>query len=178
MTDNPSPPPNVVNKPVESSVSPANSGPEQEAVNPENFQYASFGKRFLAALIDGILVGLVTGAISTATGGGVNVGEIGAVDPAASAVSSLVSLLNLVISYGYFIYFTGSSGQTLGKRAMSIKVVDMETGQAPGYIPAGLRETVGKLLSSILLLGYLNVLWDKKKQGWHDKIAKTVVIKT
>ena len=40
-----------------------------------------------------------------------------------------------------------------------------------------LRETVGKLVSAlILLLGFLWILWDKDRQGWHDKIAGTLVV--
>jgi uncharacterized RDD family membrane protein YckC len=41
-----------------------------------------------------------------------------------------------------------------------------------------LREIIGKIVSSIILfIGYLMILWDGKKQGLHDKIAGTVVIK-
>jgi uncharacterized RDD family membrane protein YckC len=54
----------------------------------------------------------------------------------------------------------------------------MDTGQNLDVISAILREVVGKFISSlILLLGYFWMLWDPKKQTWHDKIAKSVVVK-
>ena len=62
--------------------------------------------------------------------------------------------------------------------ALKIKVVLKDTGEVPGYTKAFLRELVGKFVSSLVLgLGYFSVLWDKDKQGWHDKMAGTVVIK-
>ena len=71
----------------------------------------------------------------------------------------------------------GIKGQTLGKMALGIKVIK-RNGQALGLGQAALREVVGKFVSFIALcLGFLWVAWDPKKQGWHDKIAGTEVIK-
>jgi uncharacterized RDD family membrane protein YckC len=40
-----------------------------------------------------------------------------------------------------------------------------------------LRETVGKFVSTIaILLGFLSIVWDQDHQGWHDKIASTLVV--
>jgi len=65
-----------------------------------------------------------------------------------------------------------------GKRLMKIKVIDKESGEVPGFLKAFLREFVGKFISSIFLsLGYFWAIWDKEKQGWHDKIAGTIVVK-
>ena len=70
---------------------------------------ASFGERLIAAIIDGVVVGLATGIL----------GRIGI----------LGSIVGFVVSYGYYVYLEGSpSGQTIGKRAMSIRVVGMQTG--------------------------------------------------
>jgi uncharacterized RDD family membrane protein YckC len=60
---------------------------------------------------------------------------------------------------------------------MKIKVIKMDTGEVPGFVAAFLREIVGKILSSILFLGYITAIRDPKKQTWHDKIAGTVVVK-
>jgi len=118
---------------------------------------ASFGERLIAALIDGIVVGLATGLL----------GRIGI----------LGSLVGFVVSYGYYVYLEGSpSGQTVGKRAMSIRVVGMQTGQTIGYAGAFIR-VIGKIVSSIAcLIGYLWMLWDPEKQTWHDKFANSVVV--
>jgi uncharacterized RDD family membrane protein YckC len=66
----------------------------------------------------------------------------------------------------------------LGKKALKIKVIKLDSGQAPGYGGAALREIIGKLVSSFVFgLGYLWAIWDSRKQTWHDKIAGTVVVK-
>ena len=74
------------------------------------------------------------------------------------------------------LLWTYWNGQTLGKKAMGIKVVK-EDGSPVDIVTAIIRY-VGYLVSAFVFgLGYLWVIWDPKKQGWHDKIAKTVVVK-
>jgi uncharacterized RDD family membrane protein YckC len=86
-------------------------------------------------------------------------------------------VFSLVIGVAYSYYFWTTSGQTPGKMAMSLKVVSAETG-ALLEPSAALLRYVGYIVSSIPLgLGYLWVLWDPKHDAWHDKIAKTKVIK-
>lgn len=87
-------------------------------------------------------------------------------------------LVVIIIWVGYMVYFTGTSGQTVGKKAMKIKVIRKD-GSPVGVGYALLRETVGKYISALVLnLGYLWMLWDQEKQTWHDKIAGTLVVKT
>jgi uncharacterized RDD family membrane protein YckC len=120
---------------------------------------AGFWQRFAAALIDGILLAIVQfiiGAILSDSAG-------------------IAALLSIVISYGYYIYFEGGTGQTLGKMALGIRVVDFNTGGSIGYGRALIRQLV-KIVSSIPIgLGYFWMLWDKEKQTWHDKAATSVV---
>jgi len=69
-------------------------------------------------------------------------------------------------------------GQTVGKMAVGIKVVDKE-GKTPTLGQAALREIVGKTISAIILyIGFLMIAWDKQKQGLHDKIAETYIVST
>lgn len=79
----------------------------------------------------------------------------------------------------YYIYLEGSpSGQTVGKKAMNIRVVNFETGAPLGYGTAAIRY-VCRFLSAIPCgLGYFWAIWDPQKQTWHDKIAGTVVVPT
>lgn len=64
-----------------------------------------------------------------------------------------------------------------GKKALGIKVV-RENGGKVNFHDAVIREILGKFLSGIIFgLGFIWILFDAKKQGWHDKIAKTVVIR-
>jgi len=122
---------------------------------------ASFGIRFVAALIDGILLGIIGGLLSLILG------------------RTLGTVLQILLGLAYYSYLEGSpSGQTVGKRAMSIRVVDFSGGGAIGTT-RGLIRYLGRIASAIpCLLGYFWMLWDKDKQTWHDKIATTVVVPT
>ncbi len=121
---------------------------------------AGFWRRFVAALLDGLILGVIggiLGAILTDS------------DNAASGVSLVLGIL-------YYTYFEGSSGQTLGKKALGIRVVDIGGGGSIGFGRAFIRY-IGRIVSAIpLLLGYFWMLWDKEKQTWHDKFAHSVVV--
>jgi len=90
---------------------------------------------------------------------------------------ALESLLQIIIGVTYFAYFEGGpTGQTLGKRALGIRVIDLKRGGPIGYGRAVLRY-IGRILSTIVvLLGYFWMIWDPEKQTWHDKIAGSVVV--
>ena len=77
----------------------------------------------------------------------------------------------------YFTLFTGEGGQTLGKMVLGIRVQGTD-GSPVGYGRAFVR-TLGYIVSFFFttFLGFLWVLWDRKKQAWHDKIAGTEVVK-
>lgn len=126
--------------------------------------YASFGARFLALLVDVIGLGVVAGIIAAVLGQ----------DPGSPAAS----VVNILVALPYFIYFEGTTGQTIGKKLLGVQVVGADDLQAGiGYGQAGLRY-VGHLISGFLCgLGYFWMLWDDQKQCWHDKIATTKVIK-
>ena len=119
---------------------------------------ASFGRRLVAAIIDGILLGVVGGifyAISRTLG----------------------YIVQILLTVAYLTYLEGSaSGQTVGKKAMGIRVVDFQTGGPIGYPRAFIR-WIGRYVSAIAcLLGYFWMLWDREKQTWHDKFANDVVV--
>jgi len=90
---------------------------------------------------------------------------------------ALYQTLSTVVSLAYFTYFEGGpTGQTLGKKAIGIRVYDFREGGSIGY-GRGLLRQFGKWLSAIPLgLGYFWMLWDKEKQCWHDKVANDVVV--
>ena len=120
---------------------------------------AGFGQRFLAALIDGVLLGILGFVLREATS-----------QAAGSAIA-------LAVGIAYFGYLEGSaSGQTLGKKWIGIRVIDFNTGGPIGPGRAVIRY-FGRWVSAIAcLLGYLWMLWDKEKQTWHDKFANDVVV--
>jgi uncharacterized RDD family membrane protein YckC len=96
-------------------------------------------------------------------------------------VAIFIALLTLVGLACYSATMLGmwAYGLTPGKWMLGIRVVKRETGQPAGFWRMALRETVGKLISGILCyLGYIWALVDSNRQAWHDKIAKTLVIRT
>jgi uncharacterized RDD family membrane protein YckC len=83
-------------------------------------------------------------------------------------------LISIVMSAAYFTYFHGSIGQTPGKIVLKLRVVGT-AGKKLTYGIAFLR-WIGSLISSLaFFLGFLWAAFDGRKQGWHDKIAGTVV---
>ena len=65
---------------------------------------------------------------------------------------------------------------TPGKIAIDAKIVDAKTGGKPSLMQYVIRY-IGYIISTIpLCLGFFWIAWDKKKQGWHDKLAGTVVV--
>lgn len=92
--------------------------------------------------------------------------------------SGVASLLAIVISAAYFIVMEGGpTGQTVGKRALGIRVIGLADGRPIGYGRATIRYLVEAILSgNIIFLGYLWMLWDREKQTWHDKAASSVVV--
>lgn len=148
-----------------------------EATNSQ--EYASFGKRFLASFIDSVIVSIVTGIITFALSTIIELVLGSANEATVVTVLFFLQIPVWLIGPIYYIYFIGKKGQTWGKMAMSLKVVNMETNKTPGYVSAFLREVVGKVISSIVFgIGYLWMLKDDKKQTWHDKIAGTIVVTT
>jgi uncharacterized RDD family membrane protein YckC len=121
---------------------------------------AGFWQRFGAAILDGLVL-LIPSIILLVI----------------FKQGALYQLLSTLVSLAYFTYFEGgATGQTLGKKALGIRVYDFREGGPIGY-GRGLLRQFGKWLSAIPLgLGYFWMLWDKEKQCWQDKIAGSVVV--
>jgi uncharacterized RDD family membrane protein YckC len=121
---------------------------------------AGFGGRLGAVLIDGIILAIPYAILWVILGD-----------------QNLASLFSLVIDLAYFTYFEGgATGQTIGKRAVGIRVVDFNSGGPIGYGRAVGRYFARWLSAIPCLLGYFWMLWDKEKQCWHDKLVTDVVV--
>ena len=82
-----------------------------------------------------------------------------------------------ILPLAYYWLMIGLRGQTLGKMICSIKVVKTD-GKPVGLGYAALREIIGKWVSAIvLMIGFIMIAFDPQKQGLHDKIASTHVLK-
>ncbi len=85
---------------------------------------------------------------------------------------------DIFILFGYFVLPTGFFGRTPGKWVAGLRVVDTE-GHNPGIALAIPREMVGRFVATIAAgIGLAWSVFDPKRQGWHDKIAGTLVINT
>ncbi len=137
--------------------------------------YASIGDRFLAVTLDGIFLFLILVPIAVIFV--VLSALVRSNDLIVLMINFVHSLVNIIILFGYQIYFIGSKGQTPGKMIMKVKVLKLDTKAVPGYMTAFVRDLVKNFISSILLLGYITAFNDPQKRTWHDKIAGTVVVK-
>jgi len=125
---------------------------------------AGWGTRALAILIDAVGIGIIAGAVSSILGAG----------PSTTQYQGVTTLFQAA----YFTYFWSAAGkgQTIGSRALKIRVVKTD-GSYLDYVGAFLR-FVGFVISCLVfLLGLLWAAFDAQKQGWHDKIAGTYVVK-
>jgi uncharacterized RDD family membrane protein YckC len=147
------------------------------AATPAGPQYAGFWWRALALLIDNLVISAPISLLAFAldpdrfelsAGVGYNPG-----------VSILVNVLSLVAGLLYHgLLEGGPSGQTIGKKVCNIRVVDADTYQPGIGVGRGIGRYFARMLSTIVcLLGYLWMLWDPKKQTWHDKIVSSLVVK-
>ena len=149
----------------------------------KEYPFGGFWRRAVAALIDQIILGSIYSLLfilGTMAGiSGFNANSYTLLADSLIGGSGMILLLYqgfcMLINMGYFTYFHGNGGQTPGKMAMSLKVVQTSGEEmTPGV--AFLRWT-GYFVSCIFLfMGYIWVAFDPRKQGWHDKIAATFVV--
>jgi uncharacterized RDD family membrane protein YckC len=142
--------------------------------SPATTGLASIPRRIGARLLDGLLVGVGVALLLAATGTNLfdSLQQDGPVWP---------SYVMWVASVVYEVWLTSLTGQTIGKRLLSIQVVDADTSAVPTLDQAGRRivPAIIQLVPVIGILGalmYLRALWDPRRQGYHDRIAHTVVI--
>jgi len=135
------------------------------------FEQAGFGLRYGAWMFDFLitLIGIMvfTFAVTAASRKSV-VGS--------NADLLIVAGLTVILFVVNFIVLAGAGGQTAGMRILGIYIVRVD-GRPFTMKQAALRHLIGYPLSTAaFFLGFLWMLWDPQQQGWHDKIARTVVV--
>lgn len=139
----------------------------------QEFQYVGFWVRTLAAIIDTILIVLVTFPLLITVYGWAYFD--------ATQTGLFAGAADIVITWGLpplaIITFWIIKQATPGKMMVSAKIVDAKTGE-----PASTGQLIGRYFAYYLsmLPLFLGIIWvgiDKRKQGWHDKLAGTLVIK-
>ncbi|QOL51648.1 RDD family protein [Massilia litorea] len=139
-------------------------------VDDTQYEYAGFWARVGAALIDTILVSFLTIPLVRIIYGGDDTSALPFRGPADILISFVLPALAVVV-------FWVARGATPGKMAISAQVVDARTGNKPSTGQA-IGRYLGYYVSTIPFgLGLIWVAFDPKKQGWHDKLAGTVVIR-
>lgn len=141
-------------------------------------QYAGFVTRLIAWIIDQLLLA-ATVAISTAAigflGQAIRINELLGFSEALQRIVGVVLLsMAAALPIVYNIGFWMLAGQTIGKRIMGVRVVQTN-GQRVTFW-AAVRRQIGYVISAILFLGYLWILFDNRRQGFHDKLAGTYVV--
>ena len=141
--------------------------------NTDDLQYAGFWVRVGASLIDSILLMLVTTPLLVAIYGWAGL-DYGYAVRSTGFVDILVTWILPVVAV---IWFWVKMQGTPGKLLLSLRVVDAKTGRNLS-VGQSFARYLGYFVSAIPLgLGLLWVGFDSKKQGWHDKIAGTVVVR-
>ncbi|MGI4744783.1 MAG: RDD family protein [Janthinobacterium lividum] len=160
------------------------------------WNYAGFWWRLLAWMVDCLVLSAAEYALGIATG----LRQVGLTtnndDQSARQISDIaystsfsypasgwhlhgggLSALGLVLTIGYFVLMESSHWQaTLGKRVCKLRVTDID-GRRIG-IPRALGRYLGKFVSAFILgIGFLMVGWTRRKQGLHDLMADTLVMR-
>lgn len=132
--------------------------PKRKVQELASYELADISTRFVALVVDSMILGAITGALfGAAQGTGIGVG--------------------MIVGIAYHWYFlTRHNGQTPGKMLMKIRVVKTDGSPMDDATPI-LRYIGYYINSAVIMLGWLWATWDDRRQGWHDKIANTVVVR-
>jgi uncharacterized RDD family membrane protein YckC len=132
-----------------------------------SMEKAGFLVRLVAWIIDIVILAIVQAVLNF-----ILVAVLG------DAGTAIAGVLNFIISIAYFVYFWSSTGATPGHQVMGLRVVGTD-GTFPITIGKAIVRYVGYVISiAVIFIGLLWVIWDGQKQGWHDKIAGTYVVRS
>jgi len=151
---------------------------DREHSAPPVRQYATFGNRFIALLIDSIITSaflIPIFLLFIIFRSSIAARETETL-PAFFGITIIASILAFL---AFFIWNsmirTGKTGQSLGCKIMNIAVLT-EHGEPIGIGYSVFRETIGRYISQMICyVGYLNAIWDEKNQTWHDKMSNSYV---
>lgn len=137
----------------------------------KQLEYVGFWARFVATIIDGILLLAITLPLLFAFYGSAYLTSENIVE---GPLDLLLTYVFPVVATVLFWYWKQA---TPGKMAVSAKIVDARTGKEPSV-----GQYIGRYFAYILStipfgLGFLWVAFDSRKQAWHDKLAGTVVVR-
>ncbi|MFQ5998328.1 MAG: RDD family protein [Candidatus Bathyarchaeia archaeon] len=137
--------------------------------------YATLSQRFLAVLIDTIILAVVGIVIALVVG----VLSFPFFDPF-SVFFGATQIITFVLWIAYFTYFEATSGQSFGKQAMRIRVVDAKSGGSINGGRALLRNIFRIIdwLPAVYIIGLILIAATDRKQRLGDIVARTTVVQT
>lgn len=153
--------------------------------------YASFGQRLVAIIIDGIIIWLlqmfiiipILAAIGIGAAGGMSTmnmedpEQVGGMIAVIMAMAGTYFIVAMAVQILYFTFMESSKAQaTVGKMALGIKVTDLN-GNKLDFGKAFVRNLCRLLSNFTFLIGYIIAAFTEKKQALHDIIAGTLVVK-
>ncbi len=157
----------------------AQAAPSVRTGNPSPVRYAGFWRRLGADIVDNIILfPLLSGTMPalTAVRAGMTADELVRQLVRALAAHAGAQLLALVVGVAYSVFFWMRYLGTPGKLLFRCRVVDADTHAALTFSQSLLR-SLGYIVSTLpCMLGFLWIAWDPRKQGFHDKIAGSVVL--
>jgi uncharacterized RDD family membrane protein YckC len=148
--------------------------------------YAGFWIRFVAKVIDGIIVGIANAVIripfmlmfglgAGGFGAGRGLGEGMIFGPAMAGIFGISALIGIAIGVAYEVYFLSAHGATPGKMALGLKVIRSDGGAISPMLALA-RHFAEWVSAIILLIGYIMAGFDPEKRALHDRICETRVI--
>jgi uncharacterized RDD family membrane protein YckC len=160
--------------------------PMPVAAAPAAVRYGGFWRRLWAFVIDSILLWFVGLPVRTAlglTGFAIGSSPWSNPDEMATRMAGMLGTVflawafNLTLSLGYYSLMESSKLQaSVGKIALGLKVTDLQGARISVFRAAG-RHLAGILSTLILFIGYIMIAFTEKKQGLHDMIAGTLVLR-
>ncbi len=136
----------------------------------ERLTLASINKRGIAFFIDEMIISILFYIIYADSFA--KAGSLESVIELTNMLFLQVILLKII----YHTFFVWMYGATVGKILLKIKVVSLDELDNPNLMSSFIRAVVRIVSEFLLYLGFLWAFFDKARQAWHDKAAKTVVI--
>ena len=140
-----------------------------------------FWRRLVAAMIDSATYSVLSFPVTFLFGFAMGVsGVLSGTDPHNTTIAALLTvgsyLISFAIAFLYYGWFYKNKGATPGKMLMRLRIARADTGTNLTYWRAFGRETLGKILSSmVLFIGFLLVVFRQDKRALHDLLFNTQV---
>lgn len=167
------PPPGYAPSPYGSAQPGYAAAPAAQAGPAAGLAYAGFWWRVLAWFIDSILLGIVFFVLLRLFLKGIDYGNGNIVWTEGQWVIPVIYVVGIL----YVPVTWAALGETLGHRALGMEIRRVDDGQRAGIGQVIVRY-LGYIISSIIIgIGFLIAAFDPRKQGLHDKIANTVVVR-